>query len=729
MVLCDTSDTLAYAVDPVPVVIDPVLWEELRAGLLQRARLLDAIQGDLYGPGTLLGSEVLPLGPLFADPAFLRPAVRIPSRGPQRLLALSCTLARGADDRWRVVRDRTDVPGGGGDALELRRALSHSAPSVYRSTELRRLHPVFEAARTALLHRSRSDDRAGRIVVLIDDEDHEHGFDHHRLANLLGAPAVNAADLVVADGSLTLLGPTAGSPESRVDTVVRLVPSAGIDPLDVGPGGSGVTGILEAARRGEVEILNPVGTGVLENPALRDALPDLCRHLLHEDLQIPGHREEDGYAPVACLAPELSETLAPRPVQVQVLLLATENGFEVLPGGTARTVDDGPAALKDVWVLTPEAAESEEDNGAVASVGVSASIPAAASADADLPQAPRLLTGGPTMTPSIGSDLFWFGRYLDRVDSTGRLLTVLVDVGNDLGSEHGRDARTAHRVLLRAVTDVTGTHPGMYALDRRDREQVRRELLDVVSDPRRPGTLAQSLQSLERTARSLRDLVSEEVWPPLTQMRRLVADVPDQADVSDVQTLRDLVAGAMTLVGTVSDSMPRHAGWELLQAGRRIERALGILALLRSCWGTPRPRPVAVRVATALASATDSSGYYRRTVEATMRPEVLLDLLLTDVTLPRSLAFQLAGLRESFQRLPEASHVSEARAHLADLTALVGSWDARELLRPAESAADENLLVGEFTIAIDTLRRLSDALEDEYMRVPESTSPWGFDDV
>jgi uncharacterized alpha-E superfamily protein len=136
-----------------------------------------------------------------------------------------------------------------------------------------------------------------------------------------------------------------------------------------------------------------------------------------------------------------------------------------------------------------------------------------------------------------------------------------------------------------------------------------------------------------------------------------------------------------------------------------------------------------VRVATALASATDSSGYYRRTVEATMRPEVLLDLLLTDVTLPRSLAFQLAGLRESFQRLPEASHVSEARAHLADLTALVGSWDARELLRPAESAADENLLVGEFTIAIDTLRRLSDALEDEYMRVPESTSPWGFDDV
>jgi hypothetical protein len=73
--------------------------------------------------------------------------------------------------------------------------------------------------------------------------------------------------------------------------------------------------------------------------------------------------------------------------------------------------------------------------------------------------------------------------------------------------------------------------------------------------------------------------------------------------------------------------------------------------------------------------------------------------------------------------------VSEARAHLADLTALVGSWDARELLRPAESAADENLLVGEFTIAIDTLRRLSDALEDEYMRVPESTSPWGFDDV
>ena len=38
----------------VPLLIDPTEWEELQAGLIQRAELLEAVLADVYGPATLV---------------------------------------------------------------------------------------------------------------------------------------------------------------------------------------------------------------------------------------------------------------------------------------------------------------------------------------------------------------------------------------------------------------------------------------------------------------------------------------------------------------------------------------------------------------------------------------------------------------------------------------------------------------------------------------------------
>src|SRR5699024_6361241 len=157
--------------DPVPVVIDAGSWEELSAGLIQRVRLLDALYADLYGPRTVLDTDVAPASQLLADPAYLRSATGIPSRGGHHLFAVTCNVARTDDGSWVVLSDALDVPDGGGTALEVRRVLSRCAPTLYRSTPLRRLHPFFDTVRTSLHHRTRADGRAGRAVVLTDDSD------------------------------------------------------------------------------------------------------------------------------------------------------------------------------------------------------------------------------------------------------------------------------------------------------------------------------------------------------------------------------------------------------------------------------------------------------------------------------------------------------------------------------------------------------------------------------
>ena len=65
----------------------------------------------------------------------------------------------------------------------------------------------------------------------------------------------------------------------RVDVILRRVDAAWSDPLELrGDSQLGVAGLAEAVRRGHVRVVNGLGAGVLENPALLPFLPAVCEH-------------------------------------------------------------------------------------------------------------------------------------------------------------------------------------------------------------------------------------------------------------------------------------------------------------------------------------------------------------------------------------------------------------------------------------------------------------------
>ncbi len=73
-----------------------------------------------------------------------------------------------------------------------------------------------------------------------------------------------------------------------VDVILRRVDSWFCDPLELRPDSQlGVPGLIEAVRLGSVSLVNGLGAGVLENPALYPLLPKLAQYLLDEPLAIP----------------------------------------------------------------------------------------------------------------------------------------------------------------------------------------------------------------------------------------------------------------------------------------------------------------------------------------------------------------------------------------------------------------------------------------------------------
>jgi uncharacterized circularly permuted ATP-grasp superfamily protein len=107
----------AGQLDTLPLVMASADWCHLAAGLIQRARLLEAVLADLYSSAALLQENLLPPALVFGSEDFLRPWVRREGHRRPSLLLYAADVARTADGRWLVLADRTETPSGTGEAV------------------------------------------------------------------------------------------------------------------------------------------------------------------------------------------------------------------------------------------------------------------------------------------------------------------------------------------------------------------------------------------------------------------------------------------------------------------------------------------------------------------------------------------------------------------------------------------------------------------------------------
>jgi uncharacterized circularly permuted ATP-grasp superfamily protein/uncharacterized alpha-E superfamily protein len=273
-----------WTLDPIPLVLPAIEWDRLESGLAQRAVLLDAVLGDIYGEQRLVRRGLVPPEAFLAHSGFLHQAMSIRLPGPRQLVLAAADLARDASGTWRLIGDRAQAPSGAAYAMANRRIIARVLSTLHRRTDLARLRGYFDTVRQALQAAAPVGVDQPRVVVLSPGPLSETAYDQALTATLLGFPLVEADDLSARDGQIWLR--TTGRLE-RVDVVLRRVDADWCDSLDLRPDSRlGVPGLLEATRLGACSVVNPLGAAVLENVALLPYLDAVCRAVTGEDLRL-----------------------------------------------------------------------------------------------------------------------------------------------------------------------------------------------------------------------------------------------------------------------------------------------------------------------------------------------------------------------------------------------------------------------------------------------------------
>src|SRR3977135_3416461 len=94
----------------MPLIIDPAEWSALKAGLIQRADLLELGLADAYGPARIVRDGLVPAVLIAGNPEFLHPLVGVPPPGGAHLRFYAVDVGRGADGRWWVLGDPNQAP-------------------------------------------------------------------------------------------------------------------------------------------------------------------------------------------------------------------------------------------------------------------------------------------------------------------------------------------------------------------------------------------------------------------------------------------------------------------------------------------------------------------------------------------------------------------------------------------------------------------------------------------
>ncbi len=741
-----------WPMDPIPLVIPEDEWDLLSAAVAQRAALLNDILDDCYGPQRLLKEGRLPPELVLANPSFLRPCHGIPVPGGVRLHFYAVDLARSPDGRWWVVADRAQVPSGSGYALENRLVSARTLAGVFAQHAVRPLHSFYEARRHGLLA---SAPGGGNIVLLTPGPYNETYFEHSYLAKTFAVPLVEGGDLTVRDHKVylkTLEGLT------QVDVIMRRQDDSFCDPLELrGESLLGIPGLLGAVRAGNVVVSNSLGSGLVETPAHHAFLPSLCWSLRGESLQLPsvatwwcGQNNERQYVldhlddliikptfprfgvgPVfgrslsSAQKTELRRRIALRPEQyiaqemvnissapvwtgdslearhVMLRAFAAWDGerYVVLPGGLTRvshsldslvvTMQQGGGS-KDTWVL----GKSEEKPYPPLGQGPSGFASVLATGD---------------MPSRAADNLFWLGRYTERVENLMRLLRAMVPA---LLSEDD----SLHQVPLDAVLEILVAYKYLPRSIHREPlgEQLHKlgaMLASLIQDSAAITSLGWNLKQIRRTAWPVKERLSGDTWRVLQALEmsssQPVNPFPAERPATLLLQLDQGIVALAAFAGLLNESTTRGHGWRFLEIGRRLERALAMTNLLRNGLGqTPSPGLLEL-----VLQVADSSITYRATYLTALEKRNVLELLLVDESNPRSVGFQLASLHDMACQLPRhglAPHGQLEERLLARCLATVRDADCREL-------SWQGILVPWLNQLDTELFHLSDAITGHYL--------------
>ncbi|QKF68588.1 circularly permuted ATP-grasp type 2 domain-containing protein [Arcobacter venerupis] len=752
-----------WNLDPIPLALTSTEWEEVSRGLKQRAKLLNLIFKDLYTEQRLIKEGIVPAEIIFAHKSFIPEVFNFENKDYYSMRFYAADISRGPDGKFWVINDRTQSPSGLGYAIENRLTMNSISNDLYPNVEILKMAKFIEGFKTMLKSLSSSNQDNPLIVLLTPGPLNETYFEHSYISSFLDLTLVQGEDLLVKNNQLWLKSLNG---LRKVDTLIRRVDSQYCDPLELrNDSHLGVAGLVNVIRKNNLSMINPIGVGILENIGLNPFMKNIAKFLLNEELILPqiatwwcGQKKELKFVleniknliikkidrtdnievhfanklddiqlkeliekieknPHYYVGQEIIDfstspsftkgKIEPRNAVIRSFSYLHEDKYHVMPGGLIRVSPSKDSlvvsnqkggASKDLWILGKNV-DSTGNN----------IFKNRAFIDSRLEN----------ISTKRAENLFWLGRYLTRSITTSRMIRFnLKSMLNLNRYDDKSNSKLTIKILNNALTHLTMSYPGF--LDEKSTITPIKEIISLIRDKNRVGTLSFSLSMLSNLNASVKNLLTIEAWRIYEKMqkewnsynKREVFTYKDH-----INELDSLLIFLMAYRELIDESIFKEQGLILYDIGCKIEISQLLISKLRSLLTQKLDKLIEYDVLDSMLNSYESYNSYRAYYKSSLDLENVLDFLIFNTKYPKSLIYIINQLLSDLKELPKNennSHLSSFEEPVFKVFSMITLTSTQKLL---ESSEEEYVYKGldEFLSTLsDLLTQTSEELTKTY---------------
>lgn len=252
------------------------------------------------------------------------------------------------------------------------------------------------------------------------------------------------------------------------------------------------------------------------------------------------------------------------------------------------------------------------------------------------------------MLSRVANSIYWMSRYVERAENVARFISVNLNLSLDMPGEAGQQ--------WRPLVITTGDEK---CFDKHHDFTSRDNVIDFLTfDRRNPNSILSCLRSARENARSVREIISAEMWGHLNKFYLMIRDTGGIAAVlDDPHTFYDQVSVlGQQFLGVTDATMTHGEAWHFCRLARAIERAdktsrildvkYFILLPKASDVGTPYDD---IQWLALLRSASGLEMYRQR--HGRISPVSIVDFLVLDQEFPRAVLFCLTQAKDSLHAI------------------------------------------------------------------------------
>lgn len=253
------------------------------------------------------------------------------------------------------------------------------------------------------------------------------------------------------------------------------------------------------------------------------------------------------------------------------------------------------------------------------------------------------------MLSRVADSIYWMSRYVERAENVARFMDVNLNLMLDAPS--GDDQQ------WQPLVNITGddeTFAKLYP-----KGPTRESVIQFLTfDRDNPNSILSCLRAARENARSVREIISSEMWLQLNTFYLMVnaAASSGKGFESPHEFFSEVKLSSHLFTGITDATMTHGEGWHFCRLGRKLERAdktsrildVKYFILLRSVADVGTPLDDVQWVAV-LRSASAFEMYRKR--HGRILPKSIVEFLLLDPEFPRAIRFCMNGAQDSLHAI------------------------------------------------------------------------------